>query len=106
MCKISKEGGADVSFGGVGRGEQLSTPACQRLSNCPPLAFVFLMHDIGENKPGVGSWKQGRRYCSLRAQAEMTLLGRAYGEAGFTLYTSLVIKIYNHSFTGNLPATH
>ena len=34
---------------GWGRGGQLPTPGCPRLPNCPPLAFGFLMHKIGEN---------------------------------------------------------
>ena len=40
--------------GGLGRGWQLLTPGCPRLSNFPPLDFYFLMHRRGENQPGGG----------------------------------------------------
>ena len=37
---------------GGGKGGQLHTPRCPRLSNCPPLPLGFLMHKIVENQPG------------------------------------------------------
>ena len=47
-------------LGGQGRGGQLPATDCPLLSGSPPLPFVFLMHKIGENQPGMGSnWNNG-----------------------------------------------
>ena len=52
----------------------MPTPGSPKLSNCPPLAFGILLHNIGESQPGVGSWQRRRRFCPPLAQAETTLL--------------------------------
>ena len=53
----------------INRGGSDFTPTTD-CGSCPPLAFQFLMYEIGENQPVVGSWYQSGRFCPPLAYAE------------------------------------